>query len=78
MHKCSLCCGMGMVSRTDGLRVPCPACSVNNSLESNVGSYDNQSSISANLNALEPRKLSRSEIMKKNWLERKKKDEGAK
>ena len=77
---CSLCCGMGMVSMSNGLRVPCPACSLYNN-EFNIDTtskqpdtYDHQSSIVDNIqdsSAPEKARESRSEKMKRSWIERK-------
>jgi len=59
-RKCSLCCGMGMISRSDGLRAPCPCCApkvapVLPKLDpAKVDTYLDQCSISANLAIVEP------------------------
>lgn len=70
---CSLCCGMGMVSMSNGLRVPCPACSFCSN-ETKPDTYDHQSSIVDNIqdsSAPEKARESRSEKMKRSWIERK-------
>jgi len=79
-RSCSLCCGMGMVSMSNGLRVPCPACSFCSN-ESNIDAaskkpdtYDHQSSIVDNIQdscAPDKERESRSEKMKRSWIERK-------
>lgn len=93
-RKCSLCCGMGMISRSDGLRAPCPCCApqvapvVPKLNPAKVDTYIDQCSISANLATIEPlveikpvaetrvgmsdeMRKSRSEKMKRSWIERK-------
>lgn len=81
IHNCSLCKGSRMVMKTDGFMVPCPACSVIFTAPK-VDAYPNQCSISANLANVEPvvetksgmsaeMRLSRSEKMKRSWIERK-------
>ena len=90
---CSLCMGQNMVSMTDGRRIMCPACSpsccVPQLEPSKVDNYLDQCSISSNLAIVEPvvetktgmsaeMRLSRSEKMKRSWIERKAKAAEAK